>query len=394
MKLTIVSFYYDEKTKSEEALLEQHYTITGWAEALQRKGVSVTVINRFYKNSELVKNNVRYFFFKDHLGGTFKASRIPYQFLKKISSIEADIVHLHHLTLSLQTLLLRFLLNKETAIIVQHHGGKAPGKFKRLIHNTIHRVADGFFFTTIEQGKEWFMNKKQYHKVQSVMEGTTFFNYQNRDKKRVAGYYDRCEARKMTAMHGSPVFLWVGRLDGNKDPLTVLNGFEIILNDFNEASLYMIYSDERLLDQVKNKCESNPILQSHVFLLGKIEHEQIETYYNSADYFILGSHYEGSGYALSEALRCGCVPIVTDIPSFRMMTSNGRLGALWRTGDVPSCVVAIKNALNKSLPGEGRACINFYSETLSFDAIAETAISHYQLVIMKRRKLPTVLSNA
>ena len=140
--------------------------------------------------------------------------------------------------------------------------------------------------------------------------------------------------------------------------------------------------------------ESSSLLKSNVFLIGKVAHEQIEMYYNSADYFVLGSHYEGSGYALSEALRCGCVPIVTDIPSFNMMTDNGKLGSLWRAGDTASLVMAVKNALSKPISEEGRGCIHYYNKTLSFDAIAENAIIHYGNVIMKRRKSMTAISNA
>jgi len=48
--------------------------------------------------------------------------------------------------------------------------------------------------------------------------------------------------------------------------------------------------------------EGSAILNNKVHLLGKIAHSEIEQYYNSADYFVLGSHYEGSGYATSA--RC------------------------------------------------------------------------------------------
>lgn len=394
MKVVIVSFYYDEKVKSEEALLQQHYTTTGWAEALQRRGIEVIVINRFFKDSELVKNNVCYLFVKDSLGGTFSAWQIPYQFLKKISALNADIVHLHHLTLSPQTFFLRLLLNKKTAIVIQHHGGRSPGTIKRSVHNVILLVADAFFFTTIEQGKEWFMGKKQYRKVLPVMEGATFFNYESRDKERVNDFYNRCEARKKTGMHGSPVFLWVGRLDINKDPLTVLNGFEMILNDLREATLYMIYSDDLLTSDVKKKYETNSMLRSHVFFLGRIPHEQIEMYYHSADYFVSASHYEGSGYALSEALRCGCVPVVTDIPAFTMMTDNGKLGCLWQAGNAGSFALAVKKVVSKPLNEEGKACVEFYTDSLSFDAIAGKAINHYQTVINRRRKTAFVLQDA
>ena len=128
------------------------------------------------------------------------------------------------------------------------------------------------------------------------------------------------------------------------------------------------------------------ILKPRVQLLGKIAHHEIQNYYNSADYFVLGSHYEGSGYALSEALRCGCVPVVTDIPSFRMMTENGQLGALWEPGNKHSFVQAAIRAMDKPLREEADRCIDFFKRKLSFDAIAEQAIKYYQKTIELRNK--------
>ena len=44
----------------------------------------------------------------------------------------------------------------------------------------------------------------------------------------------------------------------------------------------------------------------------------------AADLFVLGSHREGSGYSLIEALACGLPPVVTDIHAFRTLTGCGR----------------------------------------------------------------------
>lgn len=384
MKIVHVLFYYDEKVSSEEELMKQYYTITGWAEALERKGAEVTVVYRFNKDNSFQKNGVQYHFIKDDFTGIIRSWQFPIKLFKKIVTLNADIVHLHHLTLSLQTYRLRQMLSKETGIVVQHHGGVAPGKAKRSVHNFLSRVADGFFFTTIQQGQEWFMRQKPFDKIMPVMEGATFFNYTTRDTDRPMEYPNRPTARKKTGMDGSPVFLWVGRLDDNKDPLTILNGFERLTDQYPEAKLYMIYSDGKLLDDVKEKLEGSGKLKTRVQLLGKVPHEEIEVYYNSADYFVLGSHYEGSGYALSEALVCGCVPIVTDIPSFRMMTNNGNLGALWTPGDTNSFINAMGLALKKPLPEEGKACIIYHKENLSFDAIANDAMAHYYSIRQSR----------
>jgi glycosyltransferase involved in cell wall biosynthesis len=386
MRIVDVSYVYDEALATEEELLEQHYTTVGWAEALAKKGAEVIVLKRFFKTSSFKKNNVQYFFVKDSYNKSIRSWQLPFRLFRKIASLQPDIVHLHHLSLSMQTFTLRSFLNKKTAIVVQHHGGGTPKGKKKAIHDQFNSIADSFFFTTIEQGKEWFPNKKVHNKILPVMEGCTFFNYNSRLEEKDFFYHNRNETRKITTINGDPVFLWVGRLDENKDPLTILDGFEEIFQKFPAARLYMIYSDDKLIVDVRNKIDNSDILKPRVRLLGKIAHPQIRNYYNSADYFVLGSHYEGSGYALSEALRCGCVPIVTDIPSFRMMTENGQLGALWEPGNKNSFIQAAISASDKSLREEAERCIDFFNKDLSFDAIAEKAIKHYQETIEFRRK--------
>jgi glycosyltransferase involved in cell wall biosynthesis len=386
MKVALVVFFYDENISSEETLLRQYYTLTGWAESLQGEGAEVIVICRFKKNSELNKNGVRYIFIKDGLGAQFRSWEIPLRFLKAVAALDGDVVHLHHFTLSLQTLMLRLLLHKKTAVILQHHGGKPPAGYTIQWHNRINAVADGYFFTSIEQGRDWFTNKKQQEKLMAVMEGGSFFNFDTRDADRDFSYADRNAARKGTGMQGQPVFLWVGRLNANKDPITVLNGFELIVQSHRQAKIYMIYGDNELENEVKKLIASSTLLSNHVTLLGKVPHHELIYYYNSADYFVTGSHYEGSSYSLSEALSCGCIPVVTDIPSLRTMTNNGHLGSLWQPGDKQSFSEAAIKTLQKPSEAEAIACINFYRENLSWKAIARTAITHYRTAINRRLK--------
>ncbi len=384
MKVVNIFYYYDDRVSSEEKLIRYYYTTTGWSEALHAKGVESIIMTRYIKESFYQKNNIAHYFVKDNLGSQIRFWHLPIKFLRRVNAMDADVIHVHSLTLSLQTFLLRLLLNKKTAIIIQHHGGKSPGIFRRAVHNLFNSVADAFFFTTPAQGATWFMKKKPFDKVLPVMEGATYFDYGSRDANRLPVYYDRDKARAKTGMYGEPVFLWVGRLDDNKDPFTILEGFEIFFSERPGARLFMVYSDELLLAAVQQKIAASVILSTHVHLLGKVPHEEIEHYYNSADYFVLGSHYEGAGYAVSEALRCGCVPVVTNIPSFRMMTNKGQLGALWETGNKDSFIEAIETVLQKPLEQEANACIHYYQQQLSFEAIARVAAQHYKQVVQTR----------
>lgn len=385
MRVVDVSFYYDD-AGSEEELLKRHYTTVGWAEALQRRGVDVIVVKRFSRDNAFIKNGVQYYFIKDNFTGSLKYRQIPLRFLKRIVALNPDVVHVHTFPCSLPTFLLRFYLQAKTALVVQNHGGKVSGGMMIKLHKWMSHAADAFFFTAAEQGKHWFSNKSLLRKVMPVMEGATFFDFENRDAGRSFTYANRSIARQKTGLQGSPVFLWVGRLDENKDPLIVLDGFERIFGKYTDATLYMVYNDYDLLDKVRQKISNSITLNSKVYLLGELRHEGMETYYNSADYFVLGSHYEGSGYALSEALSCGCIPIITNIPSFHMMTDKGTLGALWQAGDKDSFVDAVNKAITKPLQTEANACIEFYKHHLSFDAIAGVAEGHYKDVLKKRKQ--------
>ena len=386
MKIVDVSLSYDDKLETEEQLLRQHYSTVGWAESLHRKGIEVITLKRFSKEASLKLKGVHYYFIKDKFKGRLRFWQFPRRIIRKIVSLEPDIVHLHQFSLSIQTFLLRKQLKKNTGIVVQHHGGPTHQGIKKTVHDLFNSVADAFFFTTKEQGEQWFRNKVLHHKIFTVMEGSTFFNYETRDASMPLYYQDRNEARKLTGLDGDPVFLWVGRLDENKDPLTVLDGFEVLFIKYPAAKLYMIYTEDKLITEVKNKINRSDILNPRVHLFGNLPHPEIQNYYNSADYFVLGSHYEGSGYALSEALRCGCVPVITNIPSFKMMTDEGKLGALWEPGDKNSFIEAANRAMNKPLREEADACIDFFNKNLSFDAIAEQAIKHYRKITEIRNK--------
>ena len=143
----------------------------------------------------------------------------------------------------------------------------------------------------------------------------------------------RGAARRGSGVAGSPAILWVGRLNANKDPLTVLDGFERALRDLPGATLTMIYSDDESAGRGAGSGSSaSPALRDRVRLVGAVPHDRMASFYSAADLFVVGSHHEGSGYSLMEACACGAVPVVTDIPTFRLLTGGGSIGALWTAG--------------------------------------------------------------
>jgi len=276
----------------------------------------------------------------------------------------------------LQLRALRNSLPPDCSIVVQHHADGPWPTLLRPLQRWGLRAADGFFFAAQDLA-DWWVDHGLISKRQSifqVMEGSNDFRCQ-----------DRVIARARTKMAGSPVVLWVGRLIPLKDPLTVLEGFALVLQHAPQARLYMAYGTDAMLPAVRERIAASKTLSEAVILLGKIEHSQLEDIYNSSDYFVLGSHHEGSGFSLAEAMACGVVPVVTDIPSFRVMTDGGRLGACWRPGSPGDFVDKFLCVMGRPLEQLSSKVHSFFQSQLSYKAIARDSMRAYREVITARQ---------
>jgi len=172
-----------------------------------------------------------------------------------------------------------------------------------------------------------------------------------------------------TGVQGDTVYLWVGRLNENKDPINVVKAFIRFATTNPCARLYMIYHTGELRDEIRLLLK-NEEAESRVILIGKVAHDDLLYWFNCADFFVSGSYYEGSGTAVCEAMSCGCIPVVTDIPSFRMITDGGKCGTLYEAGNEDALSAALNASLELDIPQKQANTLNFYRSTLSFEAIA------------------------
>jgi glycosyltransferase involved in cell wall biosynthesis len=227
-------------------------------------------------------------------------------------------------------------------------------------------------FVSREQAQPWLeaglLDSEQ--PIVELMEGSSHFNLKH-----------QTSSRRKTGLTGEPLCLWVGRLDANKDPLTILLGFAKALPSIPNAQLVMVYSSTSLLPAIEKWLAENSSVSRHVQLLGQRPHEDLEDVYNSADMFLLGSHKEASGYAVLEALACGVVPILTDIPSFRVLTGYGTVGGLWPCGDAEALAIALRVHAQAIQP-ETRHKVRAYFETnFHWDTIGQRALTVYRRIL-------------
>lgn len=305
----------------------------------------------------LRKSGVEYVFLhQSRLQGLF-----PFRLHRIAKSRRPDVVIVHGIIFPLQVILLRLQLGENVKIVVQDHLG-GPHRFLR---NLFQRVADRFIhiylFTSEEHAEPWLKAGliRDKKKVRESYEGSSLFYPIHRKV-----------AREKTGIHGSLIYLWVGRLNANKDPLTMVRAFIAFLGRGNQASLYMIFHTEELLDNIKALLEEHPEAAKSIHLIGKLDHKDLIFWYNSADFLVSASSVEGTSFGTCEAMSCGCIPIVTDIPSFMTMTGDGRFGLFFRPGDEDGLLDALVKSTRLDLEVEKRRVLDHFEKELSFDAIA------------------------
>jgi glycosyltransferase involved in cell wall biosynthesis len=346
-----VSYYPDKDFSDPESWLKKAQFYNGVLEALAKniEVHDVKVIN--YSGIE-IRNGVTHHFLK--YTGLFFVHRLNTYVL----GLKPDVVLVAGLLFPVQIFLLKMRLGNQIKIIVQHHAERPLGGVKSIFQKMVDRYIDHYLFASKELGMEWADKKLiTADKVVEVMEASSSLCPIDREK-----------ARDVTKVTGK-VYLWVGRLNKNKDPITLVKAFAEFSKLHSAATVYMLFGDNEMLDEVKKAIRQANTVEN-ILLVGKVAHNEMKYWYNSADFIISTSHYEGSGVAVCEAMSCGCIPILTNIPSFTMMSDRGNCGLQFQRGDVLSLLDALQHSLFIDISRERKKVLAFYKKKLSFEAIA------------------------
>lgn len=367
VSLVQVNYAFDNTLRDPDALLERYATLTGWAEAVRDAGADRSaVVQQFSRAARVVRNGIEYVFVEG--GGVGRAA----------AALAPDVAHVNGLGFAARTWRLRRALSASAAIVVQNHSdtgpmGRAP--LLRLVGAATRGAVDAFLFAAAAHVERWrragFIGPHQ--RTYEVMEASTALEPM-----------PRARAEAISGLRGAPAILWVGRLNANKDPLTVVEAFERALPSLPNATLTMLYGAADLARDVGARIDRHPALRDRVRLIGAVAHHDIAAYYSAADLFVVGSHHEGSGYSLIEALACGVAPVVTDIPTFRLLTADGAVGALWRPGDSTDCARAMVAAASRDLSGERALVRAHFADAFSWPAIGRRALAIYRAVVDAR----------
>ena len=352
-----------------DRLLADWPTLADIATATQRAGAEVTVVQSFHRDVEIVRDGVRYRFVADPALPSRATGLMPWRLARAVAATAPDVLHVNGLDFPRHMPALHKL---GVPILVQDHASRAGVGGSRRRRALAHIA--GIAFTAAEQAQPFVDAGELSPRVRvfAVPESSTRFSSGS-----------QAAARARTGITGDPAVLWVGRLDDNKDPLTILEAIEIAARDLPRLQLSCCFHEQPLLGEVEARIAASPGLAGRVHLLGRVPHARIETLLNASDFFLLGSHREGSGYALIEALACGVTPIVSDIAPFRAIA--GSVGALVPTGDAKGFARALVTLARQDRVMLRRRAVEHFAAQLSFARVGALLCATYAELIAGRR---------
>lgn len=139
--------------------------------------------------------------------------------------------------------------------------------------------------------------------------------------------------RNQAAFQATPTLIYFGRWSENKGLLETLAWFQALLAQ--QAGWRLIIAGREydltapnLLAVIRQRG-----LASHVTLAPNPSDSALAELIAQASYFICQSRHEGFGIAPIEAMSAGLIPVLSDIPPFRNLITQSRLGLLLEAGE-------------------------------------------------------------
>ncbi len=372
MRIVHMGFYQDPEDRAPAELLRAWPTLVDVAESVTRAGARVTVVQACSRSQLIHQNGVAYHFMPG--AGVGRVGRGAFAALMRTTT--PHLLHVHGLGFAREVSSLAEIA-PGIPILLQDHASRPPHWWCRRAWRRCSDLVSGVAFCSRQQARA-FIDTGALGRdlpVYEIPESTSRFTPGG-----------GAAARNASTAEGNPLLLWVGHLDVNKDPITVLDGVAEAARTLPDLRLWCCFGKAPLLPRVRRRIAADPLLAERVRLLGHVLHTQVEQLMRAADFFVSGSHREGSGYALIEALACGLPPIVTDIPSFRALTGTGAVGRLWRPGDAHALCSALLESVARAGVDTRAAVSAHFERELSIDALGRKLAAVYAELVTRAER--------
>ncbi len=116
--------------------------------------------------------------------------------------------------------------------------------------------------------------------------------------------------------------LYVGGLRPGKGLYDIIPVWEKVIDKNEDLKLYIIgMGSEKSMKYLKNEIKKKNLTQN-IYMMGFIPDSKLKKFYEKSLVFFLPSHEEGWGISILEALKYKCIPVVYDLPAFKIFKNH------------------------------------------------------------------------
>lgn len=160
----------------------------------------------------------------------------------------------------------------------------------------------------------------------------------------------------------TPVAVFVGRLDPQKELHWLISAFEKVVRQIPDALLVLV-GDGSLKAQHKELVARRG-LDGHVVFTGRLPGESVVKWLQAGDLFTMVSAIEGLPCSLIEAMSAGLPSVLSNIPAHTQLVDNEVEGIITTLGDEESIARGLVRVLNDR-PGGRRMGTNARARILA-----------------------------
>lgn len=244
---------------------------------------------------------------------------------RTLEGTNADIVHVHLFHALVMTASLR---SDRPRILTHHHGAHFKASGRRL-YGAVDRLA-GKRMDRVVACSDW---------VRSFL--VESYGYRNEFVTTIENGWEGTPLAKAGRAGQPPVLVCVANFREQKDHLTLLRAFELLVRAHPEARLRLVGDGPLKPEIVRSIREAG--LEEKVDLVGAVR--DVWSYLAAADVFVLTSTYEPLGIAVLEAMAARLPVVASDVGGLREIVEREVSGILVPPGDPAAFAEAIAGLL-------------------------------------------------
>lgn len=242
-----------------------------------------------------------------------------------------------------------FIHNNTMDLLYSAHTEAKWRRFPRLYFQMENRLISRMdkVFVVSQDVVEFYQKKypfmaDRFSFLPTWVDEETFFPYKNGVKAERKSIF--LKSRGFPAK--TKLILFVGRLEGQKDPLLLIDTF-YYANKYAPETRLLIVGKGALRKKMENRIEQYGLKKRTVFL-GNLPQDKVAELMRISDVFLLTSAFEGMPMSVLEALGCGLPVVSTDVGEVKRVVINDFSGLICPERDATVIGNAILRVLNEN----------------------------------------------